>query len=72
MKCAQCNKTISTLNTVKVKRYGVKTSLSFCCYKHYLDFWSDVMGFKPLQEWQETNRGLFTNVQKSADSTNNT
>lgn len=52
MKCANCEKNIHTLNTVKIKRFGIKTSVSFCCYQCYLDFWKDNTNFKPFQEWK--------------------
>lgn len=49
-KCAYCDKIIDIGCTIK--RSHIKKQIEFCCYEHYLKFWSGTPGFVPFQESQ--------------------
>jgi hypothetical protein len=50
MKCAECRKDFKTGEGAYVIRDGKPTPVSFCCYKHYLKYWSNIKGFEYLPE----------------------
>ena len=52
MKCAECRKSFKTGKGAYVIRDGKPTPVTFCCYEHYLRYWSNVKGFEYLPEYK--------------------
>lgn len=53
MKCAECRTEFNKGKGAYVIRDDKPHPVSFCCYKCYLKFWSNVKGFQYLPEYKK-------------------